>query len=45
MVSEWLLYTLRAEQVQFRQGDKDRKHTSVRYQREGVGWTTQLLWP
>jgi pyridoxamine 5'-phosphate oxidase len=45
VVSEWTLYTLRADQVEFWQGDKDRKHTRVRYQREGVGWTKQLLWP
>jgi pyridoxamine 5'-phosphate oxidase len=45
VVSEWILYTLRAEQVEFWQGDKDRKHTRVRYEREGTGWTKQLLWP
>ena len=45
VVSEWTLYTLRAEQVEFWQGDKDRKHTRVRYLRDGGGWTKQLLWP
>jgi pyridoxamine 5'-phosphate oxidase len=45
VVSEWTLYRLRAEQVEFWQGDKDRKHTRVRYLRDGVGWTKQLLWP
>jgi pyridoxamine 5'-phosphate oxidase len=45
VVGEWILYTLRAEQVEFWQGDKDRKHTRVRYERDGGGWTKQLLWP
>jgi len=45
VVGEWTLYTLRAEQVEFWQGDKDRKHTRVRYLRDGDAWTKQLLWP
>jgi pyridoxamine 5'-phosphate oxidase len=45
VVSEWNLYTLEAEHVEFWQGDKHRKHTRVRYQRDGDGWTKQLLWP
>lgn len=45
VVSEWILYTLRAEHVEFWQGDKDRKHTRVRYERDGDSWTKQLLWP
>lgn len=45
VVSEWILYTLQAEHVEFWQGDKDRKHARVRYERDGGGWTKQLLWP
>ncbi len=45
VVSEWRLYTLAAERVEFWQGDKDRKHTRVLYQRDGDAWTKQLLWP
>jgi pyridoxamine 5'-phosphate oxidase len=45
VISEWILYTLRAEQVEFWQGDKDRKHTRVEYRRDGDGWMKQLLWP
>jgi len=45
VVSEWILYTLRAGHVEFWQGDKDRKHTRVRYESGGDGWTKQLLWP
>lgn len=45
VISEWILYTLWADHVEFWQGDKDRKHTRVRYLRDGDGWTKQLLWP
>lgn len=45
VVSEWTLYTLSADQVEFWQGNKDRKHTRVRYQRDFAGWTKELLWP
>lgn len=42
---EWTLYTLRAEQVEFWQGDKQRKHTRLQYVRTDDGWTHRLLWP
>lgn len=42
---EWTLYTLRAEQVEFWQGDKDRKHTRLQYLRTESGWTHRMLWP
>ena len=45
VVSEWILFTLPAEHVEFWQGDKDREHTRVRCERDGDGWTKQLLWP
>ncbi|HTC70540.1 MAG TPA: pyridoxal 5'-phosphate synthase [Acidothermaceae bacterium] len=45
VVSEWSLCTLAPERVEFWQGDKDRKHTRVLYQRDGDAWTKQLLWP
>jgi pyridoxamine 5'-phosphate oxidase len=47
VVPEWTLYTVRAEQVEFWQGDKQRKHTRLRYERERGGdtWTRGRLWP
>jgi pyridoxamine 5'-phosphate oxidase len=41
----WTLYTLRAEQVEFWQGDKQRRHTRVDYRRTDAGWERGLLWP
>ena len=41
----WTLHTLIAETVEFWQGDKDRKHTRLRYARGAAGWTRELLWP
>lgn len=41
----WTLYVLRAERVEFWQGDRDRRHVRVDYVREGDGWERGLLWP
>jgi pyridoxamine 5'-phosphate oxidase len=41
----WTLYTLRADQVEFWQGDKERKHTRLLYVRTDGGWRRHLLWP
>jgi pyridoxamine 5'-phosphate oxidase len=45
VVPEWTLYTVRAEQVEFWQADKQRKHTRLRYERHGDTWTRGQLWP
>ena len=45
VVPEWTLYTVRAEQVEFWQADKQRKHTRLRYERYGATWTRGQLWP
>jgi pyridoxamine 5'-phosphate oxidase len=45
VIPEWTLYSLRPDQVEFWQGDKDRRHTRLRYDRSGDSWTRQLLWP
>ncbi|KDN81907.1 pyridoxine/pyridoxamine 5'-phosphate oxidase [Kitasatospora cheerisanensis] len=45
VVPEWTLYTVRAERVEFWQADKQRKHTRLRYERHGDGWTRGRLWP
>lgn len=48
-VPSWTLYRLRAEEVEFFQGDERRRHVRLRYRREaeqeGEGWTRELLWP
>ncbi|MFI9048663.1 pyridoxal 5'-phosphate synthase [Streptomyces sp. NPDC053427] len=43
----WQLFTVRAESVEFWQGDRDRKHTRLAYRRKGEAdvWTKELLWP
>ncbi|MFF7413916.1 pyridoxine 5'-phosphate oxidase C-terminal domain-containing protein [Streptomyces lydicus] len=40
----WTLHTVRAESVEFRQGDRDRKHTRPAYRRTAGHWTKELLW-
>ncbi|MEW2548393.1 pyridoxal 5'-phosphate synthase [Streptomyces sp. NPDC047002] len=42
---EWTLYELRAERVEFWQGDAGRRHTRLAYLRAADGWRRQLLWP
>ena len=44
---DWTLYVLTAGEVEFWQGDPDRRHVRLRYLRagSGSGWTRQLLWP
>ncbi|QCD56525.1 pyridoxine/pyridoxamine 5'-phosphate oxidase [Streptomyces hawaiiensis] len=48
-VPSWTLYRLRAEEVEFFQGDERRRHVRLRYRREGErdgqGWSRELLWP
>ncbi|WP_433256182.1 pyridoxine/pyridoxamine 5'-phosphate oxidase [Streptosporangium sp. CA-135522] len=41
----WTLYGVRAEQVEFWQGDPERRHTRLRYSRAGDAWSKQTLWP
>ncbi|MET9255636.1 pyridoxal 5'-phosphate synthase [Streptomyces sp. NPDC003717] len=42
----WTLYRLRAEEVEFFQGDERRRHVRLAYRREGGGrWDRLLLWP
>ena len=42
---DWMLYALTADEVEFWQGDLDRRHVRLRYRRTGSAWTRQLLWP
>lgn len=41
----WTLYSVDANEVEFWQGDSERKHIRVQYQRNNNNWTHQLLWP
>jgi pyridoxamine 5'-phosphate oxidase len=41
----WTRYALAADEVEFWQADQDRRHTRLRYTREGGSWTRHRLWP
>ncbi|MFG2139441.1 pyridoxal 5'-phosphate synthase [Streptomyces sp. NPDC048650] len=41
----WTLYVLRAEEVEFFQGDAQRRHVRLNYRRTGGSWERELLWP
>lgn len=44
IASNWTLYTLHADEVEFWQADPDRRHHRLRY-RLDQNWTKELLWP
>ncbi|MEV6313698.1 pyridoxal 5'-phosphate synthase [Streptomyces sp. NPDC051776] len=44
-VPSWTLYVLEPDEVEFFQGDPQRRHIRLRYRREGDGWVRELLWP
>ncbi|CAM5615983.1 Pyridoxal 5'-phosphate synthase OS=Streptomyces alboniger OX=132473 GN=CP975_15150 PE=3 SV=1 [Streptomyces alboniger] len=45
-VSSWTLYRLRPREVEFFQGDEQRRHVRLVYRREEAGgWAKGLLWP
>jgi pyridoxamine 5'-phosphate oxidase len=41
----WTLYRLRPDEVEFFQGDPERRHVRVTYRRTEGGWARHLLWP
>jgi pyridoxamine 5'-phosphate oxidase len=45
VVPTWTRYVLRADSVEFWQGDPGRRHTRVAYTRHDEGWKRGLLWP
>jgi pyridoxamine 5'-phosphate oxidase len=45
VAEDWTLYTVTADEVEFFQGDPDRRHVRLRYVRDGDGWRRGLLWP
>ncbi|MFE9022149.1 pyridoxal 5'-phosphate synthase [Streptomyces sp. NPDC007808] len=44
-VPSWTLYRLRPEEVEFFQGDAQRRHVRLVYRRTPDGWARELLWP
>jgi len=44
-VPTWTLYRLRPDEVEFFQGDAQRRHVRLNYRRMDAGWITELLWP
>jgi len=41
----WTAYVLAAQEVEFWQGNEDRRHWRLKYSREGTHWSRTLLWP
>ncbi|KAB2331387.1 pyridoxine/pyridoxamine 5'-phosphate oxidase [Bacillus mesophilum] len=41
----WCLYKVTASEVEFWQGDRERKHTRLLYRKENNKWIQELLWP
>jgi pyridoxamine 5'-phosphate oxidase len=41
----WSVYAVAPETVEFWQGDRDRRHRRLRYDRQPDGWQRQMLWP
>ncbi|MFF4564046.1 pyridoxal 5'-phosphate synthase [Streptomyces sp. NPDC001435] len=41
----WTLYRLHPKEVEFFQGDPDRRHVRLLYRHGTDGWTRELLWP
>jgi pyridoxamine 5'-phosphate oxidase len=39
------VYVLTPDEVEFWQGDHQRRHIRLRYRRSGAGWVTERLWP
>jgi pyridoxamine 5'-phosphate oxidase len=43
--SDYTVYTLWADEVEFWQGEAERRHVRLRYQRGEDGWSKGMLWP
>ncbi|MGW0912273.1 pyridoxine/pyridoxamine 5'-phosphate oxidase [Streptomyces sp. NPDC002784] len=44
-VPTWTLYRLHPEEVEFFQGERQRRHVRLNYRRTDSGWSRELLWP
>lgn len=45
VAAEWTVYRVVADEVEFWQGDEQRRHLRLQYTRSPQGWTRHLLWP
>jgi pyridoxamine 5'-phosphate oxidase len=43
--SDWSVYTVHPREVEFWQGDRQRRHVRLHYVRSGDEWRRELLWP
>lgn len=43
--STWTRYVLQPSEIEFWQGDPQRRHTRMRYRSDASGWLRELLWP
>ena len=41
----WALFIVMPHEVEFWQGDSERRHHRLRYRRERAGWLKERLWP
>lgn len=41
----WALFIVMPHDVEFWQGDSERRHHRLRYKREKTGWIREQLWP
>jgi pyridoxamine 5'-phosphate oxidase len=41
----WTLYGLLADEAEFWQADRDRRHIRLRYRRDNRQWLRERLWP
>ncbi|MGO4338671.1 pyridoxal 5'-phosphate synthase [Labrys sp. KB_33_2] len=45
VAQHWSLFIVAPQEVEFWQGDAERRHRRLRYRREAVGWSREKLWP
>lgn len=45
VADHWRVWEIVADEVEFFQGDADRRHTRLVFSRDGGGWSRRLLWP
>ncbi|MET3698869.1 pyridoxamine 5'-phosphate oxidase [Bacillus oleivorans] len=43
--NRWTLYCVEAKEVEFWQGNSDRKHIRLQYRLEDINWSQEQLWP
>lgn len=42
---DWAVYALEPTEIEFWQGDEQRRHIRLRYRRHETGWARERLWP